>query len=198
MCEYEWRSSACSTNVARSPFNCIIAFCPQGICSQAWHLCHVSADNHFLNSVSSSSSARQWRVEEEDKEDIVSVFNDPVVDLWPTEGLIEPIGQVRIHKPERPIIVYRCIVTMVSPGHTRWLDIFLSYLKANGGCNNAAIVVFAVDADAKRAINVLPSDCRRCPGTKALDAQHAGAVQRDARALRGGDAGDLLNGNGAC
>ena len=70
VCEYEWRSSACSTHVARSSFNCIIAFCPQGICSQAWHLCHVSADNHFLNSVSSSYSARQWRMEEEDKEEL--------------------------------------------------------------------------------------------------------------------------------
>ncbi len=72
---------------------------------------------------------------------------DAKVEPWPAQGLLDPVGQVRIHRPETPIVADRCIVTMASPGFARWLDIFLNSLKENGGCGNAAIVVFRVDED---------------------------------------------------
>lgn len=78
-----------------------------------------------------------------------SVWLNPQVNTWPTAGLLDPIGQVRIHRPQSPIVADRCVVVMSSPGYARWLDIFLNSLRENGNCADAAVIVFRVDADSE-------------------------------------------------
>jgi SAM-dependent methyltransferase len=77
-----------------------------------------------------------------------SVWLNPTVEVWPEEGILDPLKQVRIFHPAELIVAEKCIVTMASAGYDRWLDIFLTSLRRNGNCADAEIVVFRVGEDA--------------------------------------------------
>ena len=76
-----------------------------------------------------------------------AVWLNPQVSTWDSDGLLDCLGQVRIHPPQLPIEADTCFVTMVSPGYERWLDIFLNSLERNGNCPDAKVIVYCVDGD---------------------------------------------------
>lgn len=81
-----------------------------------------------------------------------AVWLDPVLDaapVPPAPRLADCLERVEIHLPAMPITARRCIATVVSPKFEALLDDMLGSLLAHGGCPEAQLVVFAVDASAE-------------------------------------------------
>ncbi|WP_437299171.1 CmcI family methyltransferase [Sorangium sp. So ce426] len=82
-----------------------------------------------------------------------AVWLDPVLDEAPparaAERLLDCLGRAEITLPRVAPSARRCIATVVSPGYTELLDDMLGSLYAHGGCQDALLVVFALDADAE-------------------------------------------------
>ena len=76
-----------------------------------------------------------------------AIWVKPQVQCWPEEGILDCLGQVRIHRPSELIQANECFTMMISPGYERWLDIFLNSLRQNGNCPDAALIVYCVDGD---------------------------------------------------
>ncbi len=89
-------------------------------------------------------TARRW-------EHCHAVWLDPVVagEGATTERprYVDCLERVEILPPARPITGERCVATVVSPGYAGMLADMLGSLQANGRCEDAIVVVFAVDAD---------------------------------------------------
>lgn len=67
--------------------------------------------------------------------------------------LIDCLGRTEISRPAAPLRARRCIASVVSPGFEGLLDDMLGSLAANGGCQDALLVVFVVgDGAAARAV----------------------------------------------
>lgn len=84
-----------------------------------------------------------------------SVWLDPRVDAEVGSAittLIDCLESTQIVLPSEPIRAQRCIATVVSLGYTDLLDDMLGSLAANGQCQDAVVVVFAVAPD---------TECRR-------------------------------------
>ena len=80
-----------------------------------------------------------------------SVWLDPHVSdttLANRETLTDCLGRVEMPLPGVPLHAERCIATVVSPGYERHLDNMLGSLYANGQCQDALVVVFAINPDA--------------------------------------------------
>ncbi|HEV7892155.1 MAG TPA: NPCBM/NEW2 domain-containing protein [Pyrinomonadaceae bacterium] len=76
------------------------------------------------------------------------------------------LGRVEMELPEQVPSVKRCVATVVSPGFDELLDDMLGSLQAHGNCQDAALVVFAVEADdacrrVARKYGALLVECRR-------------------------------------
>ena len=65
-----------------------------------------------------------------------------------THSLVDCLGRAAITLPNPLPCAERCIATVVSPGFEQMLDDMLGSLLANGGCQDALIVVFALNANA--------------------------------------------------
>jgi predicted O-methyltransferase YrrM len=81
-----------------------------------------------------------------------AVWLEPQLDTAPAitaTRLVDCLERVDIHLPAEPIIARRCIATTVSPRFEPLLDDMLGSLLAHGGCTDARLVVFAVDAGAE-------------------------------------------------
>ena len=81
-----------------------------------------------------------------------AVWLEPVLDTAPApadQRLTDCLARVDIHLPATPIVARRCIATTVSPGFEALLDDMLGSVLAHGGCPDARLVVFAVDAGAE-------------------------------------------------
>lgn len=78
-----------------------------------------------------------------------TVWLEPLVDdaPLPTTALIDCLGRAEIVAAALPP-AERVIATVVSPGFEPLLDDMLGSLLANGGCSDARLLVFGVDADA--------------------------------------------------
>lgn len=59
--------------------------------------------------------------------------------------LTDCLNRVQVQVPQPPLHSDICIATVVTPGYEPLLDDMLATLRANGGCPEALIVVFAVD-----------------------------------------------------
>jgi predicted O-methyltransferase YrrM len=80
-----------------------------------------------------------------------AVWLDPRVSIGRDSAertLIDCLRRVEIELPQRPLRSKRCIATVASPGFESWLNDMLGSLRANSGCIDALVVVFAVNADA--------------------------------------------------
>lgn len=81
-----------------------------------------------------------------------AVWLDPQVDESPVEvstsELLDCLGRAEITLPPTLPSAERCIATVVSPGFETLLDDMLGSLYANGGCQDALLVVFALNANA--------------------------------------------------
>lgn len=79
-----------------------------------------------------------------------AVWLDPILETDETGAsratAVDCLGRAEIELP-RFAPLERCIATVVSPGFERRLDDLLGSLAANGGCPDARVFVFAVDAD---------------------------------------------------
>lgn len=78
-----------------------------------------------------------------------AVWLEPVLDAAPAQAerrLADCLERVEIHLPAVPVVARRCIATVVSPGFEALLDDMLGSVVANGGCPDARLAVFAVDA----------------------------------------------------
>ena len=92
-----------------------------------------------------------------------AVWLEPGLDASPqpaNERMVDCLERVEIHLPAIPIAAKRCIATVVSPGFEALLDDMLGSVLANGGCPDARLVVFAVDANA---------ECRRVASKYGVD-----------------------------
>ena len=63
------------------------------------------------------------------------------------EVLTDCLARVEIELPPAMSSAARCVATVVSPGFGQMLDDMLGSLHAHGNCQDAALVVFAVDPD---------------------------------------------------
>ncbi len=85
-----------------------------------------------------------------------AVWLNPEVDeaeARPSAGkLLDCLGRAEIELPVMPPRADRCIATVASPGFEPWLDDLLGSLCAYGGCQDALLVVFGVEAN---------DECRR-------------------------------------
>jgi hypothetical protein len=81
-----------------------------------------------------------------------AVWLDPQVSESPADPqptpLVDCLHRAEITLPEQPLIAERCVATVASPGVTGLLDNMLGSLFANACCQDALVVVFALDADA--------------------------------------------------
>lgn len=81
-----------------------------------------------------------------------AVWLDPQVEEpgadTPASTLLDCLGRAEITLLHRHPRAKRCIGTVVSPGFEGLLDDMLGSLYANGGCHDALLVVFALDANA--------------------------------------------------
>jgi len=81
-----------------------------------------------------------------------AVWLDPQVDELPVDApvntLLDCLSRAEITLPNPSPIAERCIATVVSPGFEGLLDDLLGSLYANGGCQDALLLVFAIDANA--------------------------------------------------
>jgi len=81
-----------------------------------------------------------------------AVWLDPQVDESPVEvstgKMLDCLGRAEITLPLASPCAERCIATVVSPGFETLMDDMLGSLYANGGCQNALLVVFALNANA--------------------------------------------------
>ena len=84
-----------------------------------------------------------------------AVWLDPQVDeaaIEPSPGtLVDCLGRAEIMLPTTLPHAERCIATVVSPAFTPLLDDMLGSLYANGGCQDALLLVFALGLDAECA-----------------------------------------------
>ena len=82
-----------------------------------------------------------------------AVWLDPQVDEAPTTApshtLTDCLGRADIELPSMLPRAKRCIATVVSPGFETLLDDMLGSLYANGNCQDALLLVFALDASAQ-------------------------------------------------
>lgn len=62
--------------------------------------------------------------------------------------LLDCLARAEILRPYAAPRAARCVATVVSPGYTELADDMLGSLRANGGCHDASLVVFALDGDA--------------------------------------------------
>lgn len=78
-----------------------------------------------------------------------AVWLDPQVSETPLAGskLLDCLGRVEIVAPAVLPQAKRCIATVVSPGFEHLLDDLLGSLYANGGCQDALLVVLVVDGN---------------------------------------------------
>jgi len=84
-----------------------------------------------------------------------AVWLEPVLDVAEARverRLVDCLERVEIRLPAAPVQARRCIATVVSPGFEPLLDDMLGSVVANGGCPDALLAVFAVDAS---------EECRR-------------------------------------
>jgi hypothetical protein len=81
-----------------------------------------------------------------------AVWLDPQVSDKPCDNrrgrLDDPLGRARIELPPPRTPVECCVATVVSNGFETWLDDLLASLKIYGDCDDAARLVFGVDAGA--------------------------------------------------
>ena len=82
-----------------------------------------------------------------------AVWLDPLLaedaaDL-PPATLADCLGRAEIELPSARLAAERCVASVASPGFADLLDDMLGSLAANGGCHDALLVVFAIDADAE-------------------------------------------------
>jgi predicted O-methyltransferase YrrM len=84
-----------------------------------------------------------------------AVWLDPQVDEAPVDPspdtLLDCLGRAEITLPTTLPRTERCIAMVVSPGFTALLDDLLGSLYANGGCQDALLLVFALGLDAECA-----------------------------------------------
>lgn len=78
-----------------------------------------------------------------------AVWLDPRVDESPAPltRLFDCLGRAEMIVPHQLPRAERCIATVVSPGFESLLDDMLGSLYANGGCQDAALVVFILDGN---------------------------------------------------
>lgn len=80
-----------------------------------------------------------------------AVWLDPLVDEAAVDvaasTLLDCLGRAEIMLPSLAPHAERCIATVVSPGFEGLLDDMLGSLYANGGCQDALVVIFALDAN---------------------------------------------------
>lgn len=81
-----------------------------------------------------------------------AIWLDPQVDDGTVDGttekLLDCLGRAEITLPISPPRTDRCIATVVSPGFEKLLDDMLGSFYANSGCQDALVLVFALDANA--------------------------------------------------
>jgi len=79
-----------------------------------------------------------------------AVWLDPQVTVTPLgvqrRTLDDPLGRARIDLPSPRRDLQCCIATVVSDGFETWLDDLLASLKIYGDCDDAALLVFGVEA----------------------------------------------------
>ena len=84
-----------------------------------------------------------------------AVWIDPELDESPlTESagqtgfpLLDCLARAEVPAPVAGARTSRCIATVVSPKYSELVDDLLGSLRANGGCHDAKVVVFGLDAD---------------------------------------------------
>lgn len=78
-----------------------------------------------------------------------AVWLDPQVDETPAPvaQLVDCLGRAALTVPHQASPVERCIATVVSPGFESLLDDMLGSLVANGGCQDALLVVFVLNSN---------------------------------------------------
>lgn len=78
-----------------------------------------------------------------------AVWLDPQVDdsPAPTTRLFDCLGRAEVSIPPHMPRTERCIATVVSPGFEHLLDDMLGSLLANGGCQDALLLVFLLDGN---------------------------------------------------
>ncbi len=81
-----------------------------------------------------------------------AVWLDPQMDETaidvPAQTLLDCLGRAEIMLPTSLPRAERCIATVVSPGFEAMLDDMLGSLLANGGCQDALLLVFGFDSNA--------------------------------------------------
>jgi predicted O-methyltransferase YrrM len=84
-----------------------------------------------------------------------AVWLDPQVEEAAVDSSPRPVvdclGRAEITLPSTLPRAERCIATVVSPGYTHLLDDMLGSLYANGGCQDALVLAFALGLDAECA-----------------------------------------------
>ncbi|MBV8900940.1 MAG: NPCBM/NEW2 domain-containing protein [Verrucomicrobia bacterium] len=82
-----------------------------------------------------------------------AVWLDPqVTGIAPSRGLttgvlVDCLQRAELSVPSKPLSAERCLATVVSPGFTELLDDMLGSLYANGCCQDALVVIFAINPD---------------------------------------------------
>jgi len=102
-----------------------------------------------------------------------AVWLDPQLDESPapTSRRFDCLGRAEMIVPGNPPRAERCIATVVSPGFEGLLDDMLGSLYANGGCQDALLLVFVLDGNesCKRVMDKYGAMAVRCHSRAQLN-----------------------------